>query len=338
MPVLYAATGQHVARLSRSEDGQWSSTILLSDHGVQCIAVDPVNPDRLYAGTFDDGLYRSLDAGQSWVRVDQAIPHDRFPSVAISPSRITGGIHAVYAGTEPSSLYVSHDDGESWTDLESLRSLPSAPTWSFPPRPWTSHVRWIALSYHDPDLIFAGIELGGVMRSIDGGVTWEDRKPGSYHDSHCIRTHPADSTRIYEAAGGGVATSHDAGDTWKPEDEGMDRHYVWALAVDPTDPDRWFVSASHSARYAHRDDDSSEAVIYRRIGDAPWEPLSNGLDVPMAEMPYALIISEDQPSTVFAGTRQGSLLVSEDSGDSWQTTGIELDGIQGLAAAPASDR
>jgi photosystem II stability/assembly factor-like uncharacterized protein len=336
MTVLYAATGNHVARLDRSASGSWTSTLLLRDLQVQCVAVDPRDGNRLYAGTFDDGLYRSLDAGNTWERVDDGIPHDRFPSVAFSPSRIAGGRSAVFAGTEPSSLYLSEDDGETWIDLHELRDLPSAPTWSFPPRPWTSHVRWIALSWHDPDLIFAGIELGGVMRSIDGGATWEDRKPGSYHDSHCIRTHPTDSTRIYEAAGGGVATSFDAGDTWTPIDEGMDRHYVWALAVDPSDPERWFVSASHSARYAHRDDDSSEALIYRKVGTDPWEPLSGGLDSPMSEMPYALVIPEDQPSTIFAGTRQGSLLISEDSGDSWHKTEIELDGIQGLVVAPGS--
>lgn len=337
MTILYAATGKHVARISQTGDGQWTSSLVLENHGVQCVAVDPANPERLFAGTFDDGLFRSRDAGNSWVRVDHDISHDRFPSVAISPSRSAGGLNIVYAGTEPSSLYISEDDGESWSDLSELRSLPSAPTWSFPPRPWTSHIRWIALSWHDPDLIFAGVELGGVMRSIDGGATWEDRKPGSYHDSHCIRTHPADSTRIYEAAGGGVAASHDAGDTWKPVDEGMDRHYVWALAVDPRDPDRWFVSATHSAQYAHRDADSSEAVIFRKTGSDPWVPLSRGLDLPMAEMPYALVIPEDEPSTIFAGTRQGSLLISDDAGDSWRKTEIKLDGIEGLVVAPSGD-
>jgi photosystem II stability/assembly factor-like uncharacterized protein len=336
MTVLYAATGNHVSRISRTPDGQWTSSIVLADLGVHCVTVDPINPERLYAGTFDDGLYRSRDAGDTWDRVDQNIPHSRFPSVAISPSRKAGGVNVVYAGTEPSSLYASEDDGETWTDFAELRSLPSAPTWSFPPRPWTSHVRWIALSWQDPDLIFAGIELGGVMRSIDGGATWEDRKPGSYHDSHCIRTHPTDSTRVYEAAGGGVAASQDAGDTWNPVDEGLDRRYVWALAVDPSNPDRWYVSATHSAQYAHRDADSSEAVIFHKVGSDPWEPLSNGLGHPMTEMPYALAIPLDHPSTIFAGTRQGSLLISEDAGDSWQNTGIELDGIEGMELAPSA--
>ncbi|MEX2426566.1 MAG: hypothetical protein WD401_07370, partial [Thermomicrobiaceae bacterium] len=137
----------------------------------------------------------------------------------------------------------------------------------------------------------------------------------------------------YEAAGGGVDFSSDAGGTWTTADDGMDRHYVWALAVDPEDPDRWFVSASHSARYAHRDDESSEAIIYRKIGDQPWQALTEGLDPPMQEMPYALLIPQDDPEAVYAGTRQGSLYISCDRGDTWHKTNVELYGILQLAYA-----
>ena len=97
--------------------------------------------------------------------------------MAVSP---TNG--AVYAGCEPSMLFRSDDGGATWRELESLRSIPSAPTWSFPPRPWTSHVRWIAPSPHDAGLLLVGIELGGLMWSEDGGETWEDHRPGAKLD------------------------------------------------------------------------------------------------------------------------------------------------------------
>ena len=84
----------------------------------------------------------------------------------------------VYAGTEPSRLFCSDDRGETWRELEALLELPSRPTWSFPPRPWTSHVRWIAPSPHEADLLLVGIELGGLMRSTDGGESWQDHRPG----------------------------------------------------------------------------------------------------------------------------------------------------------------
>jgi photosystem II stability/assembly factor-like uncharacterized protein len=333
MTKLYAVTGEDVVRLTKDASDSWEMTSRLSGVGAQCLAIDPDDPRRLIAGTFDDGVFLSTDGGESWNPAGEDIPHKRILSVAVSPSRKVNGANALYAGTEPSSLYASEDGGITWQDMPALRDLPSAPTWSFPPRPWTSHVRWIAPSWHEPDLLFAGIELGGVMRSTDGGETWEDRKAGSYHDSHCILTHPKDGNRVYEAAGGGVAMSLDAGETWQEVDDGMDRHYAWSLAIDPENSDLWFVSASFSARYAHRDDESSEAIIYRKRGHQPWETLSNGLEHPMTEMPYALLIPRDDPSTVYAGTRQGSLYVSDDQGDSWRKTDVNLPSILGLVHA-----
>src|SRR5919199_36933 len=243
---LFAATGDAVARIESRDGERFDVTLLLEGNGAQCVAVDPHDPRRVYAGTFDDGVYRTLDGGQTWEQVGDAIPH--------------------------------------------RRGLPSPPPGPFPPRPWTSHVRWIAPHHRDPDLLFVGIELGGVMRSRDGGATWEDRKPGTYHDSHCLATHPTAAGRVYEAAGGGVSLSSDAGDSWTPVDAGMDRHYVWGLAVDPPDPHLWYVSASYGPRQAHGNHGDAQGVIYRKRGDAPWQPLGgdgngHGLPRPTPYMP-----------------------------------------------------
>jgi photosystem II stability/assembly factor-like uncharacterized protein len=297
--------------------------------------VDPHDPDRVYAGTFDEGLYRTLDGGETWEQVGHGIPDRRVLSVAISPSDRTGGRSVVYAGTEPSNLYRSEDDGRTWRVFPALRELPSAPSWSFPPRPWTSHVRWIALSVADPGLVLAGIELGGVMRSRDGGETWEDRKPGACLDAHSLATHPEDGARVYEAAGDGVAVSMDAGDSWRRVDEGMDRHYSWGLAVDPADPDLWYVSASHGPGIAHRDEGSAEAVLYRRRGDRPWEPLDGGLPSPLPHMPYALVSLRSRPGSLVAGLRNGELLASDDAGDSWRTLDVRLPKVLALGEAAA---
>lgn len=187
---LFAATGAAIARLDSDDGLGWSSITMLEDSGAQCVAVDPTNPSRLYAGTFEQGLFRSLDGGESWAAAGNGIPHPRVTSITFSAARAVEGLPAVFAGTEPSSIYRSDDDGSSWQDLAALREIPSQPTWSFPPRPWTSHVRWMAVHPIDPAVLYAGIELGGVMVTRDGGQTWEDRKPNSYHDSHALRTHP----------------------------------------------------------------------------------------------------------------------------------------------------
>lgn len=335
MVTLFAATGDDIAKLTSSDGVQWDVTTVLSGVGAQCVAIDPHDHRRLYVGTLDDGLFRTRDCGRTWEPVGQAIPHRRVLSVAISPSNRINGVSVVLAGTEPSALYLSEDDGLTWVEMPALRELPSAPTWSFPPRPWTSHVRWIAPSWTDPDQLFVGIELGGVMRSTDGGRTWEDRKPGAYHDAHAILTHPKAPERVYEAAGGGVALSTDGGETWHPVDQGMDRHYVWGLAVDAADPQLWYVSATFSARYAHHEErDQAQALIYRRRGDAePWQALTVQLPEPLPVMPYALLAPLDRPGEVYSGMRDGQIYHSRDAGDSWRRLDLRLPGILGLAYA-----
>lgn len=334
MTTLYAATGSDVVRLTSTDGERWSVESLLQDVGAQCVAIDPHDSQRVYAGTFDHGLFRTRDGGQSWQPAGRGISYERVLSVAVSPAQQADGISVVFAGTEPSSLYRSEDGGETWQDSPALRDLPSAPTWSFPPRPWTSHVRWIAPSWSNPDLLFVGIELGGVMRSPDSGRTWEDRKPGSYHDSHAVLTHPKTPARVYEAAGGGVSMSDDGGATWREVDDGMDRHYVWGLAVDPADPDLWYVSATHNARYAHGDRGSAEALIYRRRSSEPWQALDGGLPSPLPVMPYALLTPIDRPGEVYAGMRTGAIWHSSNTGDDWRRLDVQLSGVLGLAYAP----
>jgi photosystem II stability/assembly factor-like uncharacterized protein len=314
---LFAATEEGVARV-RVGRGRVEAEIVLEGLHPQCVAVDPNDPQRVFAGTLDDGLLHSLDGGTTWARAG-TLGAARVMSVAVSPCDVVDALSVVYAGTEPSNLYRSEDDGRTWEALVALRDVPSAPSWSFPPRPWTSHVRAIALHHRDPGILFAGIELGGVMRSLDRGATWEDRKSGSYPDSHALATHPLALDRVYEAAGGGVALSDDRGETWRTVDDGMDLHYVWSLAVDRSDPDLWYVSAAPGPMQAHGDRRAG-AALYRRRGGAPWQRLDGdgamGRDLEV--MPYALVAASERPGIVIAAMRNGEIAVTEDAGDSWR--------------------
>jgi hypothetical protein len=101
-----------------------------------------------------------------------------------------------------------------------------------------------------------------------------------------------------------AAWSDDAGETWHPADEGGDRHYTWSVAVDPEDPDLWFVSASTGPFAAHGGRDS-EAKIYRRHGDEPWQPIGAGLPDPLPAMPYALVAVDGR---LLAGVRRRATL------------------------------
>src|ERR687886_257054 len=195
MAELFAATGDGVARIARRGD-EWTVALTLQGSGTQCLTLDPHHPDTLFVGSQGKGVWKSSDGGTHWQ--DMHLPQPDVFSVAVSAAD-----GSVYAGCEPSMLFRSTDGGQTWQELESLQSIPSRPTWSFPPRPWTSHVRWIAPSPHDAARLLVGIELGGLMYSDDGGQTWADHRPGAQRDVHALAWHPRVPGRAYEAAGCG---------------------------------------------------------------------------------------------------------------------------------------
>jgi photosystem II stability/assembly factor-like uncharacterized protein len=307
---------------------------VLAGAGARCIAVDPGDPARVYVGTFDDGLYVSRDAGETWSRPADCPGEPRVLSVAASRSHQQRGVSVVYAGTEPSNLYRSEDGGEHWQVLPRLRELPSEPDWSFPPRPWTHHVRTIALHPTDPDWLAVGIELGGVMRSFDGGSSWIDHNPQAYSDAHQLLMHPLAPERLYEAAGQGVARSDDRGDTWRKFEHGLDRHYAWAQAVDPADPELWYVAVSRSPFTAHGDRDG-QAHLWRSRGDG-WSAIDEWGSTPeLRRMPYVLATLPGQPDRLIVGLRGGTLMLTDDAGESWTCHSLAVPDLIDLAVAPA---
>lgn len=318
---LYVATGDSLARLVR-HGNSWEVTHSLWGSGAQCVALDPQDARTVYVGSSGEGIWKSSDGGTRWRNL--SLPQGYVFSLAVSP--LDG---AVYAGCEPSRLFRSAENERAWEELEALHLIPSAPTWSFPPRPWTSHVRWIAPCPHDAELLLVGIELGGVMYSDDSGATWSDHRPDAQPDVHALAWHPKIAGRAYEAGGGGPAWSRDGGWSWQRVAAGLERHYTWGLAIDPDDADCWFISASPGPREAHNPNYHADAAIYRWRGSGPWQALTNGLPQPLDAFPYALTIVDGQ---LFAGLADGRIYCSEDKGDSWELLKLSGELLTGVRA------
>jgi photosystem II stability/assembly factor-like uncharacterized protein len=313
MSIFVCTWAGDIVRLD-ADGRSWTADRPLAGVGALCVAV---SGRRVVVGTRGRGVFVSGDAGGAWEHVD--VPEPDVFSVAISAAD-----GALYAGTEPSRLFVARD-GRGWRELEALQAIPSRDTWSFPPRPWTHHVRWIAPDPHRAERLLVGIELGGVMGSDDGGATFSDHRPGANRDAHCLAWHPHAEDRAYEAAGEGAAWSRDGGRMWEPADAGRDLRYCWALAVDPADPERWYVSAASGPGSAHAGR-RARGRLYRWDGTS-WEALPLPDD---DAMPYALVATDEE---LVAGMADGQILRSGDGGESWHDVGVRVDPILAMAAS-----
>jgi photosystem II stability/assembly factor-like uncharacterized protein len=316
----------------------WTVAEHLNGQSPVCVAVDPRDPTRVYGGTARAGLFRSRDSGRHWEPVGPGIAHPMVTAVAVAHPEQADGLGIVYAGTEPSSVYRSDTRGDSWVDLAGLRALPSADTWSFPPRPHTHHVRWIEADVSVADRLFVAIEAGALLRTVDGGRTWQDRVHGGPYDTHTAVTHALAPGRIYSSAGDGYFESSDAGDSWRSRDEGLKHLYLVGAAVDPADPDAVVVSASDGpgSAYSPR---SAKAYVYRKMGLNRWEQAMTGLPEATGTTMSLFATHPGEPGVIYAANNRG-LFKSDNAGRNWNALDLPwpapglADGVLALACLP----
>lgn len=298
--------------------GSWNVESRLEGRAPRSLAVDPANPERVWCGTAGAGTWHSADGGVSWRQTGDGLRPECVSAVAVAPHE-----SVVYAGTDPSQLWRTENAGRSWEALPGMTELPSAATWSFPPRPETSHVRWITLDPATPDRLYVCIEAGALIRSADGGRTWTDRVPGGPWDTHTLAVHRRAPGRLYSAAGDGLASpghgyneSRDGGDTWAQPDQGIEHHYLYGLAVDSGDPDTIVVSAADTPRQAHSPE-AARSTVYRRTAAGPWIEVREGLPEPSGTL-RTLLAADPGRSGVFYGANNRGVFRSTDRGAGWE--------------------
>jgi photosystem II stability/assembly factor-like uncharacterized protein len=185
--------------------------------GASDIAMDPTNPDVLYAGLWrfrrsswnltsggdDDGLYTSSDGGDHWTRLrGNGLPSGTTGRIglAIAPSRP----QRIYALIESSQglLWRSDDGGATWTKTSSNTLIDERPFY---------YTR-IVVDPHDADHLFSVSVL--LAESTNGGKTWHVSGKRLHGDHHDLWIAPNGRT-IIDANDGGIGLSRDGGATWR---------------------------------------------------------------------------------------------------------------------------
>jgi hypothetical protein len=274
-----------------------------------CLATDPLVPGRAWCGTHHGGMFRTDDGGASWQPVGLA---GRL-IMAVTASPVERDV--VWVGTEPSEVLRSGDGGTTWQPTSRLETLPSSPEWSFPPRPDTHHVRWIACHPLERGRLWVAIEAGALVSTINGGRTWHDRVQGGPWDTHELAVHRNAPDVLRVSAGDGYFESHDGGATWRSPRAGLDVGYLRSVAIDSQQPDVVVVSASsgpHSAYVAGR----SDGRLYRRLDANRWDPVRDGWPEPPTTI-APLLCAGAKAGELWAADERG-LHRSEDGGKSWR--------------------
>ena len=208
--------GMRPAAIYRSRDGGWhweklevalATSCSIGTPFVTRVLVDPDDRRTIWAGVEIDGVFRSRDAGDTWARVVNGLSDPDVHDMAIARSR-PGRVLTSTNG----EVFSSADAGETWTPIGVKRK------WPLP------YARGIAVKPDDPRVLFAGCgetttgETGAVLRSRDGGESWEvlplPVRPNS--TIWGLATNPADPGRIVAwSLFGEVYVSEDGGESWR---------------------------------------------------------------------------------------------------------------------------
>lgn len=130
---------------------------------VRTFAIHPTTPRTVYVGT-QDGPYRSRDSGEHWERLPFPDKNMVVWSILLHPHNP----RTLFVGTAPPAVYRSDDGGEHW------RRLPIVEPADMVQMGFPCRIIRLAADPSNPHELYAGIEVGGVIRGLDGGNTWSD--------------------------------------------------------------------------------------------------------------------------------------------------------------------
>ncbi|MGH9669068.1 MAG: VPS10 domain-containing protein [Terriglobales bacterium] len=275
----------------------WEKVLYLNDKtGGIDVVFDPNNSRILFASLWEvvrtpwslssggpgSGLYKSIDGGTTWKRLEgDGLPKGIWGRIGVSVSGADSNRVYALMEAEEGGLYRSDDGGDTWTrvnDDERYRQR----AWYF------SHV------FADPksaDTVY--VENTGLFRSLDGGKTFT-LLPAPHGDHHGLWIDPKDPQRIINGNDGGATITTDGGKTWTRQDNQPTAQF-YHVAVDNHFP-YWL--------YGAQQDNSTVGIASRGeegvIGRQDWYDVAGG------ESGYIVPDPRDH-NIIYAGSGTGYL-------------------------------
>ncbi len=258
----------------------------------------PSQPNVFFMGVNNGGVWKTTDAGRTWVSLFDDQPTQSVGAIALAPSN-------------PDVIYVGSGEGLQRPDLSTgdgiYKSTDGGKTWRHLGLRDGQQIGALIVDPGNPDRVLAAV-LGhpygpnterGVFRSNDGGQNWEkvlykDENTGAsalafdsknpqtvYAALWAARQAPWEIGASFQAPGSGLYKSTDGGSTWKPLTAGLpsiaEELGRIGIAVSPSNPSRLYAQVDADAAHGgtYRSDDAgatwrrvnSEARIWGRGGD-----------------------------------------------------------------------
>ena len=295
--IMYMATNDYIYK-TRDGGTHWENMSTGMTHSrVIALAIDPLFPANILAGTKGDAVFKSYDGGQRWVSRRTGLDEVTISSVVHQLVYAPGSSSHVFAATSL-GVFESNDGGESWAKrMEGMKEV--------------LMVLSLAIDPQQPQTLYAGTS-GGVYKTVDGALRWEKVNAGLVDPDVLkssrslgvtrIKVDPFNPDRVYTATLRGLYRTVNGGKSWGRIGESLPDHMLIEVLLDPHQVDVLYVG--HRAGVSRSED-----------GGVTWETRNQGLTNINIR---ALAMSDLDSTVLYAGTNGKGLFHSVDSGLLWK--------------------
>lgn len=209
--------------LYKSEDAgkTWSNVLFINEKsGCADVIIDPINPKIIYATTWEfqrkpyefnsggpgSGVWKSIDGGKNWHRIQNGLPTGNFGRVAIALAPSSPSNLVAIVESENTGLYISNDAGETWKNQSATMNVVSRPF----------YFSCIVIDPKDSKRVYRpGYQFS---YSSDGGYSFTDASNDGgwvHSDHHALWINGQSRNELWLGTDGGVYNSLDTGATWR---------------------------------------------------------------------------------------------------------------------------
>lgn len=318
---------------------------------ITALALDPLTPTAVYAGTWYGDVFKSTNGGESWSALNLRMTIQHISSLIIDPRTpttlyVSGWPVAWMPGLprpNPMSVWVgggvlkSTDGGKNWYPINA--GLPASVVGA-----WGESIpvaASLAINPQTPSILYAASKAG-LFKTTNGGRQWHavlGRPAAEGFVFTTVVVDPQTPTTVYVGAvgsspspSGGILKSIDGGDHWSiVSTSGLSLPNVQTLAIDPRTPTTLF--AGLGGPLGPQGQFAPGGLFKSTDGGRNWRQINTGL----AGTVHALGVDPQKPDTIYGGIAAGGVYKSTDGGESWRAVNAGLTGLDLFPGALAID-